>query len=145
MASLLVVGYARNNFIAAESGWPSSVQSRVANRAKPLAEWVMRNTPDDALLSTDDDVLMYLYTGRRSVPNTTFTPQEHMSPQTPAFAANALRTILGTYDVDYVLAVSNNGIYAARGLVQANPPELGVVAVFKYGAVFKPQSRGEGQ
>jgi hypothetical protein len=145
MASLLVISYVRYNYIAAESRWPSMVQSSVANRAKPMAEWVMANTPDDALLSTDDDVLMYLYTGRLTVPNTTFTPQEHMSPQTPGFATNALRTILGAYDVDYVLSVSNNGIFAARGLMQANPPELGVVAVFKYGAVFKPLPRSEGQ
>ncbi|HWP71132.1 MAG TPA: hypothetical protein VNM36_08530, partial [Gemmatimonadaceae bacterium] len=64
-------------------------------------------------------------------------------PQTPAFATEALRTIVRTYDVDYVLTSSDNAIYAARGLVQANPPELQVVEVFKYGAIFKTLTRGE--
>jgi len=143
MGALLVIGYTRYNWLGAQSRWPSKVQSFVASRAKPLAEWVMANTPADAVLATDDDVLMHLYTGRLTVPNTTFTPQEHMTPQTPAFATEALRTIVRTYDVDYVLTSSDNAIYAARGLVQANPPELQVVAVFKYGAIFKTLTRSE--
>lgn len=137
MAAFLVAGYARYNYLGAESRWPSMVQSFVANRAKPLAEWVIANTPADAVLATDDDVLMHLYTGRLTVPNFTFTPQEHMTPQTPEFATEALRTILNTYDVDYVMTASNISIHAARGLVQADPPELQIVGVFKYGAVFK--------
>ena len=143
MGALLVMGYTRYNWLGAQSRWPSKVQSFVASRAKPLAEWVMANTPADAVLATDDDVLMHLYTGRLTVPNTTFTPQEHMTPQTPAFATEALRTIVRAYDVDYVLTSSDNAIYAARGLVQANPPELQVVAVFKYGAIFKTLTRSE--
>ena len=143
MAVLLVVAYARYNYLGVQSRWPSTVQSKVASRAKPLAEWVIANTPADAVLATDDDVLMHLYTGRLAVPNTTFTPQEHMKAQTPEFATEALRTIVRTYDVDYVLTTSNNAIFAARGLVQANPPELQVVAVFKYGAVFRTLPRSE--
>jgi hypothetical protein len=145
MAALLMVGYARYNYLGAESRWWSEVQSFVANRAKPMAEWVIANTPADAVVATDDDVLMHLYTGRLTVPNFTFTPQEHMKPQTPEFATEALRTILNTYDVDYVLTASNIGIHAARGLVQADPPELQIVGVFKYGAVFKSLPKGDMQ
>ena len=141
MAGLLVLGYARYNYTGVKDHWWSKVQSFVASRAKPMAEWVIANTPADAVVSTDDDVLMHLYTGRLTVPNGTFTPQDHMSPQTPAFATGALRSIVQTYGVDYVLTASNNGIYAARGLVQANPPELQIVGVFKYGAVFRALPR----
>jgi len=143
MASILVFAYARYTWLGARDRWPSKVQSFVASRAKPIAEWVMANTPADAVLATDDDVLMHLYTGRATVPNTTFTPQEYMDPQTPEFATEALRTIVRTYDVDYVLTSSNTAIYAARGLVQANPPELQVVVVFKYGAVFRTLPRSD--
>jgi hypothetical protein len=145
MAALLIAGYAKNNYEGVETRWWSRVQSAVASRSKPMAEWVLANTSPDAVVATDDDVLMHLYTGRRTLPTGTLTPQEHMTPQTPAFATEALRTILQTYDVDYVLTVSNNGIFAARGLVQANPPELQLIGVFKYGAVFKLPSRSETQ
>jgi hypothetical protein len=48
--------------------------------------------------------------------------------------------------VDYLLTASENGIRAANGLVQANPPEAQVIHVFKYGAVFRILQRtSEGQ
>ena len=70
------------------------MQSSVAERAKPLAEWVVANTPEDAIIATDDDIMIHLYTGRRAIPIGTFTPQEHITPQTPSFATETLRTIL---------------------------------------------------
>ncbi|HEX9563199.1 MAG TPA: hypothetical protein VF981_04480 [Gemmatimonadaceae bacterium] len=142
VAALLAVGYARFNYLGARRDWWSQVQGVVANRARPLAEWVAANTPGDAVLATDDDVLMYLYTGRRAVPNGTFTPQEYLAPQTPAFATETLRTILRTYDVDYVLASSDFGAYAANGLVQSDPPELRILGALKVGAVFVPVRLG---
>ena len=90
-ASLLAIGYARYNYEGVAGGWWTRLQSSVADRAKPLAEWIVANTPDDAVIATDDDVMIHLYTGRRAIPNGTFTPQEHVTPQTPAFAVETLR------------------------------------------------------
>jgi len=141
-ASLLAIGYARYNYVGVSGGWWTRVQSSVAERAKPLAEWVVANTPEDAIIATDDDIMIHLYTGRRAVPNGTFTPQEHITPQTPSFATETLRTILSEYQVDYVMASSEYGAYAARGLVQAQPPELEIVGALKVGAIFRPIARG---
>lgn len=138
LASLLLMGYARYNYLGVTNGWWTRVQASVADRARPLAEWVVANTAEDAVIATDDDVLIHLYTGRHTIPNGTFTPLEHMKQQTPAFAVETLRKILRTYDVDYVLASSNYGTYAASGLLAADPPELVMVGVLKIGAVFKP-------
>jgi hypothetical protein len=143
LAVLLAVGYARYNYRGTTRGWWTQVQALVADRAKQLAEWVVANTPPDAVIATDDDVLIHLYTGRLTMPNGTFTPWEHMKAQTPAFATETLRTIMRTYDVDYVLASSDYGTYAARGLVQSNPPELQIVGALKFGAVFKPVPRSD--
>ena len=137
MAAGLIIGYARYNYLGAENRWWSQTQAFVANRSKPMAEWVIANTAADAVIATDDDVLMHLYTGRRTVPNFTFTPQEYMTPKTRRFETETLRTIMRLYDVDYLLTASESGIRAANGLVQADPPELQVIHVFKYGAVFK--------
>jgi hypothetical protein len=146
MAAGLVLGYARYNYVGVANRWWSQTQAFVANRSRPMAEWVVANTPSDAVIATDDDVLMHLYTGRRTVPNFTFTPQEYMTPQTRPFERETLRKIVRMYDVDYLLTASENGIRAANGLVQANPPEAQVIHVFKYGAVFRILQRtSEGQ
>ena len=137
MAAGLIVGYARYNYVGAENRWWSQTQAFVANRSKPMAEWVIANTPSNAVIATDDDVLMHLYTGRRAVPNFTFTPQEYMTPKTQSFEVETLRKIMHLYGVEYLLTASESGIRAANGLVRANPPELQVIHVFKYGAVFK--------
>lgn len=134
----LAVGYGGYNYLGASRRWWTVVQQSVADRARPLAEWVTANTDSAAVLATDDDVLVYLYTGRRSIPTGAFTPQEHLVQQTPAFAVQSLRTVLATYRVDYVLASTQYGTYAARGLVQATPPELRITRVLSTGAVFVP-------
>lgn len=145
LVALLAIGYARYNYLGAARGWWTQVQAVVADRAKPLAEWIVANTREDAVIATDDDVLLYLYTGRQTIPNGTFTPQEHMVAQTPAFATEMLRTILHTYHVDYVLASSDYGTYAARGLIQAQPPELQLLGALKVGAIFRPVPKVETQ
>jgi hypothetical protein len=144
-ASLLFAGYVRYNYIGTRVGFWTNVQSTVANRARPLAEWVAAYTPEDALIATDDDVLIHLYTGRRTIPNSTFTTQEYMTPQTPAFAAETLRGIMKLYDIDYVLASSDFGVYAAVGLMNATPPELRLLGALRVGAVYAPMPRGESQ
>ena len=134
----LLVGYLVYNVSGFQGRVIDQTQQSVANRAQPLAEWVAGNTQSNAVLVTDDDALLYLYTGRRGVPNGRFTPQEYLVPQTPAFAVHALREILRTYRADYVLASSEYGVYAVRGLVNATPPELRIVTVLRSGAVFAP-------
>lgn len=136
----LLFGYGRFNLQSTQEKWWTQVQGSVAMRAKPMAEWVNANTRPDAVLATDDDLLVYLYTGRRTVPNGRFTAQEHLVPQTPAFAVTSLRDVLRTYEVDYVLANTEYATYAVRGLIQSAPPELRIVTALKRGAVFAPLS-----
>jgi hypothetical protein len=138
VASALGAGYATYNWRGASRGWWTQVQGSVADRAKPVAEWVLAHTRPDDVIATDDDVLIHLYTGRRTIPTGSFTAQEHLDGQTPAFAVERLREILRTYDVSYVLATTDYGTYAARGLIQSDPPELRIVTVLRSGAVFAP-------
>jgi hypothetical protein len=140
--ALLLAGYAKFNAQSVAEHWWTQVQGSVGMRAKPMAEWVRANTRPDAVLATDDDLLIYLYTGRRTLPNGAFTAQEHLTPQTPDFAVSTLRRILGTYDVDYVLAGTEFATYAVRGLVGGTPPELRIVTGLRHGAVFAPVARG---
>lgn len=137
-AVALLAGYAKFNVQSAQERWWSQVQGGVAERARPLTEWVRTNTDTSAVLATDDDLLVHLYTGRRTVPNNTFTPQEHLVPQTPALAAQALREILATYEVDYVLSVSDYGTSAGHALSTGPQPVLRVVTRLPRGVVYQP-------
>ncbi len=146
VACALTAGYLKFNVQSAREAWWTQVQGSVADRARPLAAWVNEHTDSSAVLATDDDLLVHLYTGRRTVPNGTFTPQEHLVPQTPAFASTALREILATYDINYVLSVSEYGLYAANGLLQGNTPALRLLTPLERGAAFavrSPSAPGE--
>jgi hypothetical protein len=137
-AVLLLFGYLSYNWSAVTGKAWDQLQKGTADRAQPLAEWVVREAPPNAVLATDDDALIYLYTGRQAFPTGRFTPQEYLKPQTAAFAVESLREILRTYPADYVLASSEYGMYAVQGLVTATPQELRIVSVLKIGAVFAP-------
>lgn len=141
LAAFLFVGYARSNYNSASRGWWTRIQGYVADRSKPMAEWVSANTAEDVIISTEDDVLIYLYTGRRAVPLGTFTPQDHMKPQSTAFATETLRTIVRTYDVDYVLTTTPFGALAAQGLVRAASPELRLTGALKLGVIYQPVTK----
>ena len=137
VCALLAVGYAASNYRSATRRWWSSVQEYYAGRSKPMAAWVMANTPEDAIISTEDDVMINLYTGRRAVPIGTFTPADHMTPQSDEFASNALGEILNSYDVDYVLATTPFGLRAAHGLATGDDPRLRLAGSLELGVVFE--------
>ncbi|MFN8570945.1 MAG: glycosyltransferase family 39 protein [Gemmatimonadaceae bacterium] len=141
-AAALFVGYVGYNVKGVTHHWWDTVQQSVADRAHPLAEWTLANTKPTDILATDDDVLIHLYTGRRTIPTGAFTAQEHVVPQTKAFASANLRTILHTFPVDWVLASTEYGTYAVNGLIVERPPEIRIVAVLKTGAVFAPTALG---
>ena len=143
-ASLLLFGYISYNVKGVTRGWWTQLQQGVADRAYPMAQWVQANTKPTDVLATDDDLLIYLYTGRQTIPTGPFTAQEHLLPQTPAFAAASLREILRIYRVNYVMASTRYGTYAANGLVVGRQPEIRVVAVVKTGAIYTPTLRRAG-
>lgn len=143
-AALLFTGYAAYNVKGVNREWWTTVQRSVADRARPLAEWTIANTKPTDVLATDDDVLIYLYTGRRTIPNSRLSAQEHLTPQTQAVAARALHEILRAYGADYVLASTRYGIQAATGLEVERPAELRLVTTLRTGAVFAPVTRAPG-
>lgn len=140
-AALLLIGYLAFNWAPAEKEW-NEFQRRPTERAMPTAEWVAQHTSPNAVLATDDDALIHLYTGRRTFPIGRFTPQEYITPQTPSFAVATLREILRTYPADFVITSTEYGVYAAQGLLTADPQELAMVSVLRVGAVFAPVGKG---
>ena len=141
LATLLLIGYARSNYQSVSNGWWTNIQGYVADRAKPALEWVSANTPEDAVIVAEDDVLLHLYTGRRAVPIGTFTPQDHMQKQSAESATEMLREILHAYRVDYVVATTPFGARAAEGLARKESPELKLAGALSLGVIYQTLPR----
>lgn len=135
---VLVTGHVLYNsrmFLSAERDL--NVQKVVGERLRPVAEWVAAHTRQQDVLATDSDALVYLYTGRRAIPNGVFTPQEYIHGQSVSFAIEQLQTIMAVYDPDYVLATSDYAVYAVRGsLGGSEKGKLYLVDVLPVGAAF---------
>jgi len=86
----------------------------------------------------EDDPLLYLYTGRRTIPVGTFTPEEFLKAQTYPLATEALHTIIAAYKPTYVIGTTSYGVMSARALSVRTPPELRVHALLPTAAIFVP-------
>jgi hypothetical protein len=137
-SSALLVGYAIYNMRGVRERWWASIPDQNAARATPLVEWVRAYTTPDAVLATDDDALLYLYTERRSVPVGTFTAEEYLREQTYDFATARLGEIVAHYHPHFVLGSTSYGVIAAANLTRGSSPQLRMLGALRRGAVFAP-------
>ena len=108
-----------------------------ATRASPLVNWARRSTQPGDLLATDDDALVHLYSGRRTIPVGTFTPQEYLKGQSYEFATGQLELLLREFRPRYVLCGSAHCAMAARNLSVREPAMLRLVTSLERGVVFE--------
>jgi len=134
----LVAGFGWYNVNGIRQQWRDSVPRVTAARATPVVEWVRAATRPTDVIAMEDDPLLYLYTGRRTVPVGTFTPEEFLKAQTYPFATEALRTIIAAYKPTYVIGTTSYAVISARTLSSRTPPELRVHALLPTAAIFAP-------
>ena len=134
-------GYLWYNGIGYSNKWWAAVQRNAGERARPIAEWVARHTSPSAVLSTEDDLIIYLYTGRKAVPTSTFTAAERVRPLTDAEDSTAVREIFSAYNPDYFIVGGDVGLRTARALVERTPPELRPVGRTPKVMIFKRLTR----
>ncbi|HJU74916.1 MAG TPA: hypothetical protein VJ717_14330 [Gemmatimonadaceae bacterium] len=135
--ALLVALYARPHLLGAPDLWIGQVQTAVAERSAPIVEWVGAATRPNDIIVTEDDALVYLYTGRHAVPAGAFTPQEYVNPQSALFASATLHSIIEAYPIRWVTPSTDMGVQASLGLVRRDPPALRFVGALTRGAVFQ--------
>lgn len=138
---LVVVGYGWYNVRGVREQWWVNIQSDAGTRAKPIAEWVMRATRPDDLVITDDDLIVYLYTGRRALPTATFTALAHITPLTPRQDADLLRTLLERYRPHWYIAAGSGSIASAELLVAERPAPLRYAGSISSARVYEPVAR----
>jgi hypothetical protein len=104
--------------------------------------WVAKRAPRHAVLATEAETSVYLYTGRPAVPVGTFTVDEFFVPRTPAQNAAVIDTVVSHYHPTAVVVSSGAMRDAVRELALSNPPKLAVVDTFPHGGlVLVPTSR----
>jgi hypothetical protein len=143
LAAALIVagGYASYNVRGVRQKWWANIQSDAGTRAKPIAEWVARSTrPEDVVIS-DDDLIVYLYTGRRAVPTATFTALGHITPLTSPEDAAVLRGMLAQVRPRWYIAASQQSINAAAILAAEQPPILRYAGSIATARVYEPVTK----
>ena len=134
----LVAGFGWYNVTGIRQQWRDSVPRVTAARATPVVEWVRASTRPTDVIAMEDDPLLYLYTGRRTVPVGTFTPEEFLKAQTYPLATEALHAIIAAYKPTYVIGTTSYGVMSARALSMRTPPELRVHVLLPSAAIFVP-------
>jgi hypothetical protein len=117
--------------------WWSSIPRSVATMDRPLVQWVLANTRPTDIVATNAEPMVFLYTGRRTVPVGAFTVDEYFTPPAVSARTAEMRSILQAYPATVVAILSNDSIeVAARGLAAANPPVLTLRDSIPHGLIF---------
>jgi hypothetical protein len=118
------LGFATYNVRGYSHQWWASVQRDAGQRAKPIVEWVAASTAPSDVLMTDDDLIVYLYAGRRGMPTSSFLPRERVRPPTDDDNIAAVRTMIDLYEPRFYITTSQPGQRAAEALTTGDRPLL---------------------
>ena len=120
----LVAGHAAYNWRMHQGQTWTWLQRKAGLSSKPLVEWVDRYTRPDDVLSTEHDVLVYLYTGRRGVPTSTFLASQRAKPFTAADNVHWMGTMVRSFEPRYLVTGWPAHIDAADTLSAGPAPIL---------------------
>ena len=135
---LVAVGYGWYNARGVHGKWWVNIQSDAGKRAKPIAEWVTRTTRPEEVVVTDDDLIVYLYTGRRALPTASFAPRSYVTPLTARQDADILRPLLTRYRPRWYIAAASQSIASAQFLVSDQPAPLRYAGSISTARVYEP-------
>jgi hypothetical protein len=139
-SALVAIGYlAYNARWYPKRGWERYEQETAA-AAAPLLRWTVRHTAPTDIIASDGGAILYLYTGRQTVPLGEFTAVEYVREGTLPQTIRSMQDVLAAYDVRYVMVTGGSSAKAAEKLLYATPPELAFVDTLpKGGAVLAPR------
>ena len=108
VASLvLVAGAIAYNVRGYQRRWWATTEEQSARWVMPKIAWARANIDTSAVIATDhDEGFVYLYTGRRSIPVTTFTAAEYFSPRDSSADAAVLRMLVTRFQAHYLMLSS---------------------------------------
>ena len=131
----LVAGHAAYNWRERQS-W-TDLQRRTGLSAKPLVEWVATNTRPGDVLATEHDVVVYLYTGRRGVPVSTFLPSQRVRPFSPDEHVHWVEAMITAFEPRYVITGFPAHMAAADVMTAGSNPALRKLGFIPNHAVYE--------
>jgi hypothetical protein len=114
----VIAGYLVYNVEGFRNKWWASAQRDAGKRAKPIVEWALRYTQPHEVLSTEDDLIVYLYGNRKAVPTATFTAAQRIRYLTDEEDLAYARQIFDAYDPGYYIVGSKQGARTANTLAR---------------------------
>jgi len=129
----LAIGYVTYNVNGYRAGaWTTT---SYATRLQPLIVHVVTHTPRDALLATESEGSVYLYTGRSTVPLGTYSATDYVRSRTAAQSVDGIATIVEHYHPLAVVVSTRFLRAAAAELTLRQPPILAVADTFPGGGL----------
>jgi hypothetical protein len=132
-AAALAIGYTAYNV----SGYRRHSWSTggYANFLRPLLVQVASRTPRNALIASEAEGTVYLYTGRRTVPLGSFMATDYVSPRSTHDYARAMSVVLDRYHPSALFVTTGFLRTAMRDLALSEPPRVAVVDTFPGGGL----------
>lgn len=138
-AAALVVGYVTFNVVSFRNGsWSAG---GYAERLRPLVVYVATKTPLDAVVATEAENTVYLYTGRRTVPLGSFMATDYVKPRASSGFADAMVVVLDRYRPARVVVSTTFLRAAASELALRKPPLLAPIDSFPGGGLVLMPTR----
>jgi hypothetical protein len=138
-AAVLGLGYVTFNVVSFRNGsWSAS---GYAERLRPLVVYVATKTPSDAVVATEAENTVYLYTGRKTVPLGSFMATDYLKPRASAGFADAMALVLDRYRPAAVVVSTGFLRAAATELSLRQPPLLTAIDSFPGGGLVLVPTR----
>lgn len=137
----IALGYARYTVRGYRGQWWAAITRTNSATARPLVQWVRRNTGPNEVIASNIEPMIYLYTNRRAVPVSAFNVNDYFDIPTVNQRSASLRAILAAYHVDVVAVESDSLLAAARQMAAASAVQLRVRDSLPNGVIFTPLYR----
>ena len=125
----------------ANAWWAANARFH-ARRVLPQLAWVARASRPADVIASDAEGAVYLYTGRRAVPITSFTAAEYVHDRTANDQIAIVRGLVDRYQPSFVVVTSPRLIEAASRIAAAQPTVLVRIDSIARGEVYAHPPRG---
>jgi hypothetical protein len=137
----VVAGYASYELRGFRGKWWGSISRASAGCSAAAVTWIQSNTSASELVASEGEGAVFLYSGRRTVPVRSETPDVYLR-DIPAIerARDGLEAMLAASPVSVVVAGSRKTAEAADVLVASTPPVLQPGVDFPGGVAYRVSS-----
>ena len=137
VSAIALIGACVFNVRGYANEWWGTVSRSVAPRIQPQLVWTSEHTDSMAIIASDDEGAVFLYTGRRAVPANVFTVDQYFRARPAQENAQRLEDILRATSADYVIAWARPTLDAAALLAARQPAVLTQVDTIPTGKVYR--------